>query len=128
MAATNFHPISEILDELRAGRMVIVVDDGDRENEGDLVMAASHVNSEAIAFMVSRGRGIVCVPMEGARLDQLGLHQMVNPSEDPMKTAWTVSVDARRGVTTGISAHDRARTIQVLTKDNTTPARPQPAG
>lgn len=109
-----FHPIPEILDELRAGRMVIVVDDGDREDEGDLVLAATAVTPERINFMARYGRGIICVPMEGTALDQLGLHPMVTPSEDPMKTAWTVSVDARRGVTTGISAHDRTRTIQVL--------------
>jgi 3,4-dihydroxy 2-butanone 4-phosphate synthase/GTP cyclohydrolase II len=115
MDELTFHPIPEILQELREGRMVIVVDDGDRENEGDLVMAASSITPEQINFMAKYGRGIICVPMEGRRLDQLGLHQMVSPSEDPMKTAWTISVDARRGVSTGISAHDRARTIRVLT-------------
>ena len=109
-----FHSIPEILDEIRKGRLVIVVDDGDRENEGDLVMATSFVTPEHINFMAKFGRGIICVPMEGKRLDDLGLHPMVSPSEDPMKTAWTISVDAKRGVTTGISAHDRARTIQVL--------------
>lgn len=110
----EFHPIPEILAELQAGRLVIVVDDGDRENEGDLVMAATFATPEHINFMAKHGRGIICVPMEGTQLDALGLHQMVNTSEDPMKTAWTISVDARRGVTTGISAPDRAHTIQVL--------------
>ncbi len=110
-----FHPIQEILQEIRDGRMVIVVDDGDRENEGDLVMAATFVTPQAVNFMATYGRGIICVPMEAKRLDALGLHPMVSPSEDPMKTAWTISVDARHGVTTGISAHDRARTIRVLT-------------
>jgi len=115
-----FHPIPEILEEIREGRVVIVVDDGDRENEGDLVMAASFVTPEHINFMAKHGRGIICVPMEGTVLDQLGLHPMVSPSEDPMKTAWTISVDARRGITTGISAHDRAHTIQVLINSKTT--------
>ena len=114
MAEHAFHPISEILEEIREGRLVIVVDDGDRENEGDLVMAASFATPEHISFMAKEGRGIICVPMEGQALDRLSLHPMVSPSEDPMKTAWTISVDARRGVTTGISAHDRAHTIQVL--------------
>lgn len=122
MTQPAFHPIAEILDEIRQGRMVIVVDDGDRENEGDLVMAAKFVTPEHVNFMARFGRGIICVPMEGRALDQLGLHPMVIPSEDPMKTAWTISVDARRGVTTGISAHDRARTIRVLTSPESLPA------
>ncbi|MBI2885546.1 MAG: bifunctional 3,4-dihydroxy-2-butanone-4-phosphate synthase/GTP cyclohydrolase II [Candidatus Omnitrophica bacterium] len=126
-ATSTFHAIPEILEELREGRMVIVVDDGDRENEGDLVMAATFVTPEHINFMARFGRGIICVPMEGGRLDQLGLHQMVSPSQDPMKTAWTISVDAREGVSTGISAPDRARTIQILINSQTKPddlARP----
>ena len=114
MADQTFHPIPEILEEIREGRLVIVVDDGDRENEGDLVMAATFAAPEHVNFMARYGRGIICVPMEGAALDRLGLHPMVIPSEDPMKTAWTISVDAKRGVTTGISAQDRAHTIQVL--------------
>ena len=114
MAESTFHPIPEILEEIREGRVVIVVDDGDRENEGDLVMAATFATPEHVNFMAKHGRGIICVPMEGRTLDALGLRPMVSPSEDPMKTDWTISVDARRGVTTGISAHDRAHTIQVL--------------
>jgi 3,4-dihydroxy 2-butanone 4-phosphate synthase/GTP cyclohydrolase II len=114
MSTNSFHPIPEILEEIREGRLVIVVDDGDRENEGDLVMAATSVTPEHINFMATHGRGIICVPMEGPALDELSLHPMVSPSEDPMKTAWTISVDARLGVTTGISAHDRSHTIQVL--------------
>ncbi|OGX28675.1 MAG: bifunctional 3,4-dihydroxy-2-butanone 4-phosphate synthase/GTP cyclohydrolase II [Omnitrophica WOR_2 bacterium RIFCSPHIGHO2_02_FULL_67_20] len=114
MPEPAFHPIPEILEEIRQGRLVIVVDDDDRENEGDLVMAAGFATPGHINFMATHGRGIVCVPMEGRSLDRLGLHPMVSPSEDPMKTAWTISVDAKRGVTTGISAHDRAHTIQVL--------------
>ena len=119
MSAPTVHPIPEILEEIRRGRMVIVVDDDDRENEGDLVMAAAFVAPEPITFMAKEGRGIICVPMEGRRLDALGLHPMVSPSEDPMKTAWTISVDARRGVTTGISAHDRAQTIRALVDPQT---------
>ena len=114
MADHAFHSILEILDEIREGHLVIVVDDGDRENEGDLIMAAAFATPEHVNFMATHGRGIICVPMEGAALDRLGLHPMVIPSEDPMKTAWTISVDAKRGVTTGISAQDRAHTIQVL--------------
>jgi len=121
MAEDTFHSIPEVLEEIRQGRLVIVVDDGDRENEGDLVMAAGFVSPAQINFMAKHGRGIICVPMEGRALDALGLHPMVSPSEDPMKTAWTISVDAKRGVTTGISAYDRARTIQVLMAPDATP-------
>ena len=121
MAEHAFHPITEILEEIREGRLVIVVDDGDRENEGDLVMAATFATPEHITFMATYGRGIICVPVEGRRLDALGLHPMVSPSEDPMKTAWAISVDAKRGVTTGISAQDRAHTIQILINPATMP-------
>ena len=121
MGRTTFHPIPEILEGIREGRMVIVVDDGDRENEGDLVMAAGFATPDHINFMARFGRGIICVPMDGAQLDRLGLHPMVSPSQDPMKTAWTVSVDAKEGITTGISAHDRAHTIQLLINPATPP-------
>ena len=114
MDTQSFHAIPEILEEIREGRMVIVVDDGARENEGDLVMAATFATPDHVNFMTKFGRGIVCVPMEAEQLDRLGLHPMVTPPQDPMKTAWTISVDAKDGVTTGISAHDRAHTIQVL--------------
>ncbi|PIQ84127.1 MAG: bifunctional 3,4-dihydroxy-2-butanone-4-phosphate synthase/GTP cyclohydrolase II, partial [Candidatus Omnitrophica bacterium CG11_big_fil_rev_8_21_14_0_20_63_9] len=120
MSQPEFHPISEILEEIQNGRLVIVVDDGDRENEGDLVMAASFVTPEHINFMATYGRGIICVPVEGRVVERLSLHPMVTPSEDPMKTAWTISIDAKRGVTTGISAYDRAHTIQVLINPQTT--------
>ncbi|MBI4355281.1 MAG: bifunctional 3,4-dihydroxy-2-butanone-4-phosphate synthase/GTP cyclohydrolase II [Candidatus Omnitrophica bacterium] len=109
-----FNTIPEIIEELQQGRLVIVVDDEEREAEGDLVMAATFVTPESINFMAKHGRGIICVPMEGQRLDALGLHQMISQNQDPMKTAWTVSVDAREHVTTGISAHDRAQTIRTL--------------
>ncbi|MEW6081034.1 MAG: bifunctional 3,4-dihydroxy-2-butanone-4-phosphate synthase/GTP cyclohydrolase II [Bacillota bacterium] len=110
----DFCSIEAALEEIRLGRMLVVVDDEERENEGDLVMAAEKVTPEAVNFMVRYGRGLVCVPMKGERLDQLGLPPMVANPEDPMHTAFTVSVDAASGTTTGISAHDRARTIQAL--------------
>lgn len=119
MTEPSFDSIDAILDDVRQGRMVIVVDDDDRENEGDLMLAAGFATPEHVNFMAMHGRGIICVPMEGKALDRLALHPMVSPSEDPMKTAWTISVDARRGISTGISAHDRALTIQVLLNPKT---------
>ena len=121
MSDHPFHPIPEILEEIREGRLVIVVDDGDRENEGDLVMAATFVTPEHVNFMAKFGRGIICVPLEAAHVDRLNLHPMVTPTQDPMQTAWTISVDAKTGVTTGISAQDRAHTIQVLINPSSTP-------
>jgi 3,4-dihydroxy 2-butanone 4-phosphate synthase / GTP cyclohydrolase II len=102
--------------------MVIVVDDADRENEGDLVMAAERVTSAAINFMARFGRGLICVPTTGERLQQLGVEQMVARNEDSLKTDFQVSVDAARGVTTGISAADRAHTVQVIADPTATPA------
>jgi len=115
----TFNTIPEILEDLKKGRMVVVVDDADRENEGDLVMAASFVRPEDINFMAKFGRGLVCVPMEEERLSYLGLEPMLRgkaPSakEDVFHTAWMISVDAASGITTGISAYDRSRTIQIL--------------
>jgi len=106
--------VEQAIGDIREGRMVIVVDDEHRENEGDLVMAAEKVTPEAINFMVKEGRGLVCVPMLPEDLDRLGLPLMVNQNEDHFRTAFTVSVDARVGVTTGISAQDRAKTIQIM--------------
>ncbi|MDR3213723.1 MAG: 3,4-dihydroxy-2-butanone-4-phosphate synthase [Azoarcus sp.] len=106
-------PISEIIAEIKAGRVVILVDEEDRENEGDLLMAAEFVTPEAINFMVTHGRGLVCLTLTSERCKQLGLEQMVNDNRAPHGTAFTVSIEAATGVTTGISAHDRARTIQV---------------
>ena len=114
-----FNTIPEILDEIRKGRMVIVVDDEDRENEGDLVIAAQFATPEAVNFMCSHGRGLICVPMESTRLEVLELKPMVLESQTPFGTAWMVSVDAREGITTGISAHDRAATIRKLIDPNT---------
>ena len=102
----------EIVAELKAGRMVILVDEEDRENEGDLVMAAEHVTPEAINFMAKHGRGLVCLTLTDDRCRQLGLKQMVSDNQTPHGTAFTVSIEAAEGVTTGISAADRAVTIQ----------------
>lgn len=120
MVEIRFNTVEEALEDLRAGRMVVVVDDEDRENEGDLVMAAEKVTPEAINFMVTHGRGLVCVPMEGKRLDELDLGPMVPSNEDPMGTAFTVSVDAKE-TTTGISAFERAFTIKKLVDPRTRP-------
>ncbi len=108
------HRIDEAIQAVSQGRMIIVVDDESRENEGDLVIAARFATPEAINFMAQYGRGLICVPMAAEWLDRLQLPPMVEVSEDSMKTAFTVSVDARHGVTTGISAHDRAKTVQIL--------------
>jgi 3,4-dihydroxy 2-butanone 4-phosphate synthase / GTP cyclohydrolase II len=111
---SGFATIEEAIEEIREGRILVVVDDEDRENEGDLVMAADKVTPEAVNFMVTHARGLMCVPMLGERLDALRLGMMVTENTAPMATAFTVSVDARRGVTTGISAYDRAVTIRTL--------------
>ena len=109
-----FNSIPEIIEDLKNGKMVIVVDDEDRENEGDILMAASFVRPEHINFMATQARGLICVPMEEERLDQLQLQPMLANKKDPFSTARMMSVDAVAGVTTGISAFDRARTIEVL--------------
>ena len=115
-------PIEEIVAELKAGRMVILVDEEDRENEGDLVMAAEHVTPEAINFMVRHARGLVCLTLTDSRCRQLGLKQMVSDNQTPHGTAFTVSIEAAEGVTTGISAADRAVTIQAAVAKNAAPA------
>jgi 3,4-dihydroxy 2-butanone 4-phosphate synthase/GTP cyclohydrolase II len=101
--------------------MIIVIDDEDRENEGDLVVAAEFADSDAINFMIKHGRGLVCVPMEGKRLDELDLHPMFENYEDPYKTAWTISIDAKSGISTGISAYDRSVTVKTLIDPKTRP-------
>src|SRR5689334_20963614 len=111
--ATAFATIEEAIEEIRAGRLVVVVDAADRENEGDLTIAAQFATPEAIAFMAKEGRGLICLCLTGERCDALGLRMMTERNETPYGTAFTVSVEAREGITTGISAHDRARTIQV---------------
>src|SRR3989442_1689957 len=109
-----FSAIEEGIEEIRQGRLLLVVDDEDRENEGDLVMAADRVTPEAVNFMAKHGRGLICVPLLGERLDELKISMMVSDNTAPMGTAFTVTVDARRGVTTGTSAYDRAVTIRTL--------------
>ena len=108
-----FATIEEALDEIRAGRFVVVVDDEDRENEGDLTIAAEHVTPEAVNFMATHGRGLICLCLTPERCEELGLRQMTDQNETPFNTAFTVTIEARDGVSTGISAADRARTIAV---------------
>ncbi|MFT3790100.1 MAG: 3,4-dihydroxy-2-butanone-4-phosphate synthase [Rudaea sp.] len=110
----QFDPIEDLVADVRAGRMVVVADDEDRENEGDLIMAAQAVTEENIAFIVRHSSGIICQPMLRTRLDELQLPQMVSDNSESHRTAFTISVDCRHGTTTGISAHDRARTIRAL--------------
>jgi 3,4-dihydroxy 2-butanone 4-phosphate synthase/GTP cyclohydrolase II len=117
-----FNTIPEILEDLRAGRMVVILDDEDRENEGDIVMAAQMVRPEDVNFMVREARGLLCLTLTEQRTRQLGLKPMVSDNTSPYHTNFTVSIEAAEGVTTGISAHDRARTIQVAVKSD---ARPQ---
>jgi 3,4-dihydroxy 2-butanone 4-phosphate synthase / GTP cyclohydrolase II len=109
-----FATVEEAIEEIRQGRILVVVDDEDRENEGDLVMAADAATPEAVNFMAKYGRGLICVPMTGERLDELKIPMMVTDNTAPMGTAFTETVDARRGVTTGTSAYDRAVTIRTL--------------
>ena len=111
--AAEFATIAEALEEIRAGRMVVILDSEDRENEGDLVMAAQFATPEAINFMATHGRGLVCLALTEARCDQLGLKQVVKRNEAPYATAFTEPIEARHGITTGISAPDRSRTIMV---------------
>lgn len=113
--------IEEAIDDIKNGKMVIVIDDEDRENEGDLTMAAEMVTPEAINFMATYGRGLICVPMLGEHLDKLNLPLMVSNNTARLSTAFTVSVDSLIGTTTGISALDRSNTIRTLTDDETKP-------
>ena len=123
-------PLSSIevaIARFKAGLFVIIVDDEDRENEGDLCIPAELVTPEAINFMATHGRGLICLPMSGARLDDLRIPMMVSENTSSMGTAFTVSIEARRGVTTGISAKDRAHTIRTAIDPATRPedlARP----
>ncbi|NKB24185.1 MAG: bifunctional 3,4-dihydroxy-2-butanone-4-phosphate synthase/GTP cyclohydrolase II [Kiritimatiellae bacterium] len=116
-----FDNIDDVIDALRRGELVIVTDDEKRENEGDLICAAEKVTSETINFMVTHGRGLICVSMEQDQLIQLGLSRMVSRGDDAFRTAFMESVDANDGVTTGISAFDRAQTIKVLIDEKSTP-------
>jgi 3,4-dihydroxy 2-butanone 4-phosphate synthase / GTP cyclohydrolase II len=125
--ASPFAPIEELIEDIRVGRMVVLVDDEDRENEGDLCMAAEKITPEAINFMATFGRGLICVSLTGERCDELGLHPQAEVNDSLMGTGFTVSVDARDNVTTGISAADRALTTLLLVDPKTKPeelARP----
>ncbi|HEY2102354.1 MAG TPA: bifunctional 3,4-dihydroxy-2-butanone-4-phosphate synthase/GTP cyclohydrolase II [Chthoniobacterales bacterium] len=119
--ALEFDAIDDVVADIAAGKIVIVTDDADRENEGDLVMAAEKATPEAINFMAMYGRGLICVPISNERAEQLGLQRMVVENREMHRTDFTVSVDAAHGVTTGISAHDRARTIRTIANPNSEP-------
>lgn len=121
MEDIKFNTIEEAIDAIRRGEIIIVVDDEDRENEGDFVLAAEKVTPEAINFMAKYGRGLICVPMTKERLEQLAIPPMVSENTAHLETAFTVSVDAKYGITTGISAYDRATTIRVLIDPDTKP-------
>ncbi|MEJ0091055.1 MAG: bifunctional 3,4-dihydroxy-2-butanone-4-phosphate synthase/GTP cyclohydrolase II [Limisphaerales bacterium] len=117
----TFDPIDAVIADLRKGKMVIVVDDADRENEGDLVMAAQFVTAAAVNFMAKHGRGLICVPTTGERLQQLGIDRMVQQNRESFRTDFQVSVDAAHGIGSGISAADRAKTIQVMASPTALP-------
>jgi 3,4-dihydroxy 2-butanone 4-phosphate synthase/GTP cyclohydrolase II len=117
----QFDGIDDVLRDIASGRIVIVTDDADRENEGDLIMAAEKATPQAVNFMTMHGRGLICVPITSDRAEQLGLQRMVARNREMHRTDFTVSVDAARGVTTGISAHDRAATIQTLANPKSAP-------
>ena len=119
--AFQFDTIDDVVRDLAAGRIVIVTDDADRENEGDLIMAAEKATPEKINFMTMHGRGLICVPIENNRAEQLGLQRMVAQNREMYRTDFTVSVDAAKGITTGISAHDRAATIQTIADPKSQP-------
>jgi 3,4-dihydroxy 2-butanone 4-phosphate synthase/GTP cyclohydrolase II len=117
----QFHSIEDVIADIQKGKMVIVVDDADRENEGDLIMAAQFVTSPAVNFMAKYGRGLICVPTNSDRLTQLGIEQMVRQNRESFKTDFQITVDAKRGITTGISAPDRAETIRIMADPTTLP-------
>ena len=118
---TRFDSIESVITDLRKGKMVIVVDDADRENEGDLVMAGQHVTPAAVNFMAKFGRGLICVPTTGERLQQLGIDRMVQQNRESFRTDFQVSVDAAHGIGSGISAADRAKTIEVMSSPTAVP-------
>ncbi len=117
----RFDSIESVIADIRKGRMVIMVDDADRENEGDLIMAAQFVTPAAVNFMAKHGRGLICAPTTNDRLQQLGVERMVKQNREVFKTDFQVSVDAARGITTGISAPDRAVTIKILADPTAVP-------
>ncbi len=118
---TKFDSIESVIADIRRGKMVIVTDDEDRENEGDLIMSAQHVTPAAINFMAKHGRGLICVPTTGERLQQLGIARMVKENREVFRTDFQVSVDAAKGIASGISAADRARTIQIMASPTAVP-------
>jgi 3,4-dihydroxy 2-butanone 4-phosphate synthase/GTP cyclohydrolase II len=121
MTNPPFSTIEEAIEDIRDGKMVVVCDAEDRENEGDLTMAAQFVTPDAINFMATHGRGLICLALTGDRCDELGLDLMAAKNESPFQTAFTVSIEAREGITTGISAHDRAHTVQVAIDPSSRP-------
>ncbi len=118
MSLSPIERVERAIAEIRAGRMVILVDDEDRENEGDLVLAADRVTPEAINFMATHARGLICLAMDGPLIDKLELPMMVRDNQASLGTAFTVSIEARRGVSTGISAKDRAVTVRAAIADD----------
>ncbi len=122
MTNPPFSSIEEAIEDIRDGKMVVVCDAEDRENEGDLTMAAQFCTPDAINFMATHGRGLICLALTGERCDELGLDLMAAKNESPFQTAFTVSIEAREGITTGISAHDRAHTVQVAIDPSSRPA------
>lgn len=118
---TNFSKIEDTINDFKEGKFVIIIDDKSRENEADLVLAAEKVNPQKINFMIKYARGLVCVPMLGKRLDELKLSLMTKINTEFTKCAFTISVDAKKGTTTGISAFDRAKTIKTLIDNKTNP-------
>jgi len=121
-ATIQLDSIHDAIEDIRKGKVIIVVDDEDRENEGDFVAAAEKITPEMVNFMATHGRGLICAPLTEHRCDELKLNMMTSNSSDPMETAFTISVDLNgKGVTTGISAADRAKTIQALTENDTKP-------
>src|SRR4051794_1660146 len=117
----RFNSIESVVTDIQAGKMVIMVDDADRENEGDLIMAAQFVTPAAVNFMAKFGRGLICVPTTSERLQQLGIERMVRQNRETFKTDFQISVDAARGITTGISAADRAETIRIMSDPTAIP-------
>ena len=117
----RFNSIEAVIGDLRQGKMVIVVDDADRENEGDLIMGAQFVTPETVNFMAKHGRGLICVPTTSERLQQLGIGRMVRQNRETFKTDFQISVDAAHGITTGISAADRAETIRIMAEPTAVP-------
>src|SRR5918911_1147978 len=119
--ATAISPITEIIAQIRAGRIVILVDDEDRENEGDLVFAADFVSADKINFLAKHGRGLICMPITEEHAARLGLRPMVEQNRSRHGTNFTVSIEAAEGIATGISAHDRALTIRIASSENAKP-------